>query len=75
MENNKQITIFLAAITLLCLLNFCATAYLIKTNVEKNTEPKTGVAEAKKEYEELDKKLDKFFDKQDQEMKKLFEEK
>ena len=62
-------------ITFLCLLNLVATGYLIKLNIDKSADPKKEPQIANKEYEELDKKLDKFFEKQDQEMKKLFEEK
>ena len=75
MDTQRQVSIFMIVITFLCLLNLAATGYLIKVSLNKSADPKNEHQPASKEYEELDKKLDKFFEKQDQEMKKLFEEK
>ncbi|GEM_PF-2818901 len=75
MDAQKQTSTFMIVITFLCLLNLGATGYLIKLNIDKSADQKKEPQIANKEYEELDKKLDKFFEKQDQEMKKLFEEK
>jgi hypothetical protein len=68
----------LGLITTLCILNLLATGYLIKLNLDSykrlnKATVERNVVEPQK-VDELEKKLDKFFEKQDQELKKLFEE-
>ncbi len=68
----------LGVLTTFCILNLLATGYLIKLNLDSHeTVNKAAVehnAVEPQKVDELEKKLDKFFEKQDQEMKKLFEE-
>ncbi len=77
MENSsKNITVILTTIVFLCLLNLGATGYLIKIFTDERNVPKVEKIECnEKDKDELSKKLDRFFEKQDEEMKKLFEEK
>ncbi len=72
MNNNQQSTL-LGIIAFLCFVNLLIGAYLLKNTFDKNGQDVTPNVSTEKNYDELNEKLDKFFEKQNQDMQKLFE--